>query len=317
MPEPSARRLLPMRCLPATKMRISDGSARRVIASGLLLVLWAISMPPSEAAGALTAVDDRGVRLRLTTPPRRIVSLSPSLTETLFAIGAGSRIVGVTTYCDYPPAARKIAKIGDYNTSVEKVVALRPDLIVAGAKANRLAIQALGRVHDIDKALFAVEPENLTELYDAIHRLGAITGCVEGSRRTVAHMKRVVRSAGRLRKSSSPRPRVVFVLQRDPIWVAGSGTFVDDMIRAAGGVNLGRSAGKGYVPLSLERLIALNPEVILSTHSTTRDLKRRSGWSRLSAIRNGRVYKLGFEAVRPAPRLADAVASIAKLLHTR
>jgi iron complex transport system substrate-binding protein len=260
-------------------------------------------------------VDDRGKTVCLPAPPSRIVSLAPSVTEILFAIGAGSRVVAVTSYCDYPRRATRLPKVGDYSTSVERVVAQRPDIVVAGAAANRTAIRGLERIGSLRGKVFAIEPTNLRELYGAITRVGAVTGCGGGAAAVVARMRRAIDGARASFAKGARRPSVVFLVQLDPLWVAGSGTFMDDMILAAGGRNLGAQVGRGFRALALERLIALDPEVILSTHATVTALRSRAGWSTVSAVRRRRVHVLGYAAVRPGPRLADAVAAIVRLLR--
>ncbi len=305
-----------MPCSRATD-RTQARRQRRALARAALLLCAPALLRSSAAGTPLVAKDDRGRTVSLATAPRRIVSLAPSVTEILFAIGAGPRVVAVTSYCDYPPEAKRLPKVGDYNTSIERVVAQRPDLIVAGAAANRTAVRNLEKLDRLRGRLFAIEPANLRELYGAIARLGVLTGCSNGAAAVVARMKRVIERTRASSAKLTARPSAVFLVQLDPLWVTGSGTFLADMIAAAGGRNLGAVVGKGYRGLALERLIALDPEVILSTHATLKELRSRAGWSSMSAVRNGRVHVLGYDAVRPGPRLADAVASIARLLRRR
>jgi len=275
----------------------------------------ALLMASSAHAGPVEAVDARGRTVRLPSAPRRIVSLAPATTEMLFAIGAGPRVVGVSRYCDYPPEARSRPKIGDLNTSVERVIALRPDLVVASASANRRAVEQIERLRGERTPVFCVDPNTFEELYAALRALGSVTGSAEGAARVERTMRQKVRriecAVARVRR----RPRVAFLLQTRPVWVAGTGTFIDDLIRMAGGVNVATDAGPGYHPYALEKLVAHRPEALLMRAPDDEQLASRSGWSSMPAVRSGALYSVGDEAVRPGPRLTLALARLARLLH--
>jgi len=275
----------------------------------------ALAAGPRAIGAPVSVIDARGVRVSLRQPPKRIVSLTPGITETLFAIGAGPRVVGVTRYCDYPPQVRSLPKVGDYSTSIEKVVAMKPDLIVADLEANRKAIADLEKLAEVRGKVFVIRATSFSELYASLRKLGQITGCPAGAQKVVSHMQLVINAVKKRVAASRTRPRVLFVVQAQPLWVAGGHTFMDEMIEIAGGSNVGRKAGDGYRSLGLEQLVALDPEVLLSTHATVEELRSRPGWSQVSAVRNKRVHRLGFEAVRPCPRLSDAVVTIYRLLH--
>ncbi len=289
--------------------------------SGLIAVqrgsVAAVLLAVSAAASAtpLSAVDGRDVRVTLPGPPKRIVSLSPAVTETLFAIGAGRRVVGVTKYCDYPAEARRLPKIGDYNTSIEKVMAIHPDLIVADVEANRRAIADLTRQTSLKGKVFALRQRSFAELFSAIGSLGRITGCEPGAVSVVNRIRGTLLAVKQRVQRARTEPRVLFVVQTQPLWVAGGSTFISEMIEAAGGMNIGRKAGSGFRSLGIEQLIALDPEVILTTHASPEELQHRPGWAAVTAVRTRRVYVVGFEAVRPCPRLGEAVRRIAALLH--
>lgn len=261
--------------------------------------------------------DARGVPLVLPAHPRRIVSLSPAITETLFAIGAGPRVVGVTEYCDYPPQVKRLPRIGDFMTSVERVIERHPDLIVADVEANGRAIQALEKVPDLRGKVLAVRQNSFAALYQSIELVGRATGCSERARRVVADLKATLRKVQAERPKGVRPPRVVFVVQVQPVWVAGSDTFIGEMIEAAGGVNIGARAGRGYRTVSIESLVSWRPEVILSTHADLKTLKNRPGWKLMPAIREGRVVQVGYEAVRPSPRLGRAVETLFRQLYPR
>ncbi len=145
----------------------------------------AVSPSPVKAS-PLIAKDGRGVEISLSAPPRRIVSLSPGTTEMLFALGLKGRIVADTTYCDYPPEAKDLPHIGDVNTSVEKVIAQKPDLVIASSSANRRAINELESLSSVKMNVFAVDPTNLTETAAALRLLGQITGQNDEAEKLIA-----------------------------------------------------------------------------------------------------------------------------------
>lgn len=294
----------------------------RLIASLLVGVLLATARPADAQTQArpgapIVVTDVRGVSVTLREPPRRIVSLAPAVTEILFAIGAGSNVVGVTAFCDYPEAARRLPKVGDLNVSTEKVLGLKPDLVIGDVEANRKSIALLEHLAPLKGRLFVIAGKDFREIFAAVESVGRITGRAAEAARSVARMKRTLAQIRAQVARSGACPRTVFVVQTEPLWLAGSGTFIDDLITAAGGQNLGRMAGRGYRSFSLERLIALSPDVIVSSDASLRSLRGKAGWNALAAVRAGRVYVLGYDAVRPGPRLAEAVVQLHRWLHPR
>ena len=261
---------------------------------GLLLVLAA----PASAA-----------------PPRRIVSLSPGTTEMLFALGLGRFVVGDTAYCDYPPAAKALPKIGDVTTSYEKVLSLRPDLIVADAVANR---QAAARLIALHQAVLAVSPTSLAGVETSLRQIGMRTGTAAQADAVIAQMEHKVRLAAKIAASDKrPHPRVFVVVQTRPLWTAGAGTFMDDLVTRAGGVNLGRAV-PGYAAFPKERLLTAPPDVVLGDGSVPAAFRADPLLRRLLAVRTGRVYALSADLTsRPGPRLADGLVLVAKALHGR
>lgn len=245
--------------------------------------------------------------------PRRIVSLSPGTTEMLFALGLGPRVVGDTTFCDYPPAAKGVAKIGDVNTSDEKVLALRPDLVVADGVANA---RAVARLPKLGLAVLAVTPTSLPGVEDSLRVIGARTGAAREAEAVVTEMESKENLAARIAaRDTRPRPRVLIVLQTRPLWTAGRGTFLDDLVTRAGGVNAGGSVA-GYGTFSRERLLASPPDVILGDAGTRAALSADPALRDLAAVRAGRVHALPPDlSSRPGPRLADGLVLVARALH--
>ena len=245
--------------------------------------------------------------------PKRIVSLSPGTTEMLFALGLGKRVVGDTTYCDYPPAAKAITKVGDARTSDEKVLALHPDLVVADGVANAQAVARLTRLH---LPILAVTPTSLVGVENSLRQIGARTGTGARAKAVVAQMEQKVRLAAQVAAADHrPRPRVFVVVQTSPLWTAGRGTFMDDLVTRAGGVNVG-SAISGYGTFSKEQLIIHPPDVILGDAGTRAAFQADPLLRRLPAVRAGRIFALDPDLTsRPGPRLADGLVQVARAIH--
>lgn len=265
-------------------------------------------------SAAISAVDSRGRKLVLAAPPRRIVSLSPGTTEMLFALGLQGRIVADTAYCDYPPAAKSLPKIGDVDTSVEKVVAQRPDLVVADAVANRRAIEPLER---LKLPVFTVPQGNLNESLSALEMLGRATGQSTQAANLVRSLRTRIDLVRQAVSRDGVKPKVLDIVQMEPLMVVGSSNFMDDLITLAGGVNAAEDAGAGWAAYSPEKAAADRPDVILAGRSTVDAIRRRVGWAAVPAIRFGAVYSLRTETARPGPRSVDALEELARLLHPR
>jgi len=248
-------------------------------------------------------------------PPGRIVSLSPATTEMLFVLGLGRFVVGDTVYCDYPPGAKAVAKIGDVNTNYEKVLALRPDLIVADAMANGRAVARLTQLH---QPVLAVSPTSLLAVETSLRQIGRRTGTVRQAEAVIAQMEHKARQAAQIAQSDKrPRPRVLLVVQTGPLWTAGAGTFLDDLVTRAGGVNVG-AAVRGYGSFSKEQVLAHPPDVVLGDAAGQAAFRADPLLGRLAAVQGGRFYALpGDLTSRPGPRLADGLVLVARALHSR
>ncbi len=245
--------------------------------------------------------------------PKRIVSLSPGTTEMLFALGLGKSVVGDTTYCDYPPAAKAIAKVGDVNTSDERVLALHPDLVVADGVANARAVARLTRLH---LPVLAVTPTSLSGVEDSLRQIGARTGTGAQANVVVGQMEHKIRLAAQIAAADQrPRPRVFVVVQTAPLWTAGRGTFMDDLVTHAGGINAG-SAISGYGTFSKEQLVIHPPGVILGDAGTRAAFQADPLLRRLPSVRAGRIYAIDPDLTsRPGPRLADGLVLVARAIH--
>jgi iron complex transport system substrate-binding protein len=251
--------------------------------------------------------------------PSRIVSLSPALTEILFALGAGDRIAGVTDFCDWPEAARAKPKVGGYaNPAVEAILALGADLVVVSpGPGNRDAALALRHA---GIRVEVIPAETLPETYAAIEALGSLCGeSTRGIELAAATRARV--DAVSARVAGAPRVKTLFSVQADPIIAAGSGTLPAQLVEAAGGTNVVRA--DRYPRLDVEAVLAAAPDVILQsrmdaapTEGTAPELDAWMRWKEIPAVRENRVVLLaGSIALRPGPRVGDAAEAIARILH--
>jgi len=254
--------------------------------------------------------------------PARIVSLAPSITETLFAIGAGERVAAVTAHCDWPAAALEKPRVGGYNApNVELVLAARPDLVIVPREgANRGPfdrLRALGvRVED-------VRVTSLDELAPSIERVAALAGRPEEGRALAASVTARIEA---VRRAVAGRPLVktLLAVDHDPLIAAGRETFGDDLIRAAGGLNVASQALSSYPQLGLEAILSAAPAVIVEAGMAPGDAAMRSEaarlrWARhaeIPAVRDGRVVAIDPDlVVRPGPRLVEGLEALARLLH--
>ena len=262
-------------------------------------------------------VDFRGHPLVLSSPPRRIVSLTPGTTEVLFAIGAGKQVVGVTSYCDYPPEAKRLPKVGDMRVNVEAVVARRPDLVVADGVLNRRFIPAMER---LKLPLLVIAARTWLDVARVIRLLGEATGQDTQAEALAQRFHQAEREA-RSRRASSTKPGVVFTLNVEPLpmWVAGRDLFVDDMIRLAGGRNVAADGGSNYYPLSAEALLVRNPDILITTVPADRlsPLYEHPVLKRLKAVQYRRVYSVDSNLfVRPTPRLIQGLEQLTTILSS-
>lgn len=283
-----------------------------------LLTALALALLLPQSAPALTVSDQTGRRIELPRPPARIISLVPSVTEILFTIGAQRRLVGRTDFCDYPAEARRKPSVGGMLApSLEGIVALKPDLVVASPAGNRH--ETFDQLERLNIPVFLVNPVAVSDVLDAIGRLGRLTEQVEAADRTVATMRARIETVT-TRVSGRPRPRVLYVLWPDPLIVPGRGALVSELIALAGGDSVTADGGQGYPRYSMEAALARNPEVIvLASHGSERSPLVRGKWERFGqvpAIAAGRLYSIDGNLMhRYGPRMVDGLEWLARLIH--
>ncbi|MEW6753738.1 MAG: cobalamin-binding protein [Candidatus Latescibacterota bacterium] len=293
---------------------------RRMLASLAALPL----LLAAGQAAADAVLDDLGRSLDLPAPPHRIVSLAPSNTEILFAIGVGDRLVGATAYCDFPAAARQIERVAEFNAfSLEKVVGMEPDLVVASRGNDLEGLESLRR---LGIPVFSLDTQTVDGVVAAVGRLGLL--CGTGEQAASVQRDLVERVAHvRAKVATVSRPRVMWGYWSEPVYTAGTGTMIDDVLTSAGGTNVGRQAPGAWPQVGLETIISWAPEVIITTYGMGEGgpdalaqevarLQQAAGWREVPAVQQGRIYFIEPDLLnRPGPRLIDALEQVADLLH--
>ena len=280
--------------------------------------------PTETPAWSFSASDATGQEVTLANVPERIVSLAPSITEILFAVGAGDQVVGRDSYSDYPEQAAQAADIGggysELNT--EAILALEPDLVLASELTSADQIKS---IKDLNLTIFVVpNPTDFDGLYADLTLVGQMTGHADSTPDLINGYKARVAAVESTLADVSEKPLVFYELDgtdSSAPWTSGPGTFIDTLINMAGGRNVGASLQGDWVQISAEDLIVQNPDIILLGDATwggmTPDMvTSRPGWDSISAVSQGQVYTFDDNLVsRPGPRLIDGLEAMARLLH--
>jgi iron complex transport system substrate-binding protein len=282
------------------------------IAGALLLSLCAAcGAKPEPTPNLKTYTDELGRTVQIVQAPERIISLAPSVTETLFALGLGERVVGVTTYCDYPPEAKTKVNIGDtQRPSLEKIVALKPDLVIASTSS-----QLESFVRSIEAAkipIYVSNPRNLEETLTSIQTIGDIAGAGEKAQALVAALRARI-EAVQVRAASREKPKVFLVLGAEPLITVGGKTFINDLISRAGGLSISADESSDYPQYSFETVIVRRPEIIFLQAG---DDKLPERLQQTPAALQGRVYHMDDDLLlRPGPRIVDGLEQLAAKIH--
>ncbi|GIW44580.1 MAG: ABC transporter substrate-binding protein [Candidatus Binatia bacterium] len=252
------------------------------------------------------------------TTPQRIVSLAPSLTELVFALGLGERLVGVTGQCNFPAEALALPKVGTFlMPNVETVLALEPDVVLAmPSPGNRRAVERLGR---LGVRLVVVDPQNVPQLVESFRVVGTALGVRERAEKLCRRFVESLEATQRLVRRAQPR-RVLFLVGRNPLIAVGRETIQDEVLGLAGATNVVRH--QGWPKVSVEFVLRENPEVIIDASmgsEATAGEESAAFWQRFSslqAVKDGRVLVFADDRVlRPGPRLAEAVRALAEHIH--
>jgi iron complex transport system substrate-binding protein len=271
------------------------------------------------SASRIEVKDEMDRVVRLPQPVRRIVSLAPSVTETLFALGLGDRLVGDTDFCDYPAEAKRKKHIGGtVNPNIEVVAALHPDLVVASREINRQdSVRSLER---LGLAVYVTDPQTVEQVLTSAQRLGDLLDAGDAARSLTANLHRRL-SEVQQRIAGLPAKNVLMVVWLDPLMSVGRNTFMDDALRRAGARSVIDSP-QSWPTIDLEQVVRLQPEYLIISNDNPRQVARelaefqeRPGWRRLEAVRNRRFIVISEALSHPSPRLVEGIEQLARALY--
>jgi iron complex transport system substrate-binding protein len=281
-------------------------------------VLLGASTLAGAPASAPVVRDMLGRDVTLAAPPQRIVSLVPSVTELIFALGGEDRLVGVTDFCDWPPAARQKPSVGGMvDPSLEALAALKPDLVIATDAGNRQ--ETFVHLRELGIAVYLVHARHLRDVTDLTARLGGLTGRQSAVAPLTAGLERRIAAVTRAVAPFS-RPRVLYVLWPEPLIVPGRDALVGELIALAGGDSITAAEPNDYPRFSIEAAVARAPDVILlASHGSGAGPVAREKWERLTslpAVRAGRIHSVNGNLLhRYGPRLVDGLEQLARAIH--
>lgn len=281
------------------------------------------ALPAGASSFPLEMTDQAGRVVRIEGVPEKIISIAPSNTEILYALGLESKLVGVTEYCNYPEAAKRKPKVGGFSTvDIEKVVEIAPDLILA---ANIHRHEVIPQLERLGFTVLTLDPKTVDDVLEAINLIGKFTGRVEeASHLTTGMENRIKAVTDKTSKlPEAQRPKVFYVLWHDPLMTAGPETRIHELIEKAGGINIAQDLAEEYPMISLEAVIMANPQVIIagSGHGSGQDLPFQFALTepRLSEVEarlEGRIYEIDSDLTsRPGPRIVDGLKKLAEFIH--
>jgi iron complex transport system substrate-binding protein len=269
----------------------------------------------------LTLTDDAEREIQIEGVPQRVISLAPSNTEILFALGLGDKVVGVTEFCDYPPEVKEVEKVSGVEPNLEKIVELQPDLVVyIGGAAQLEKAQAM---EELGLKVLILAPSDIEGIFADIELVGKATGTEDKARELVAQLRRRVEEVTTKVAGAEDKPLVFYEVDAtDPSrpYTAGPGSFIDALITMAGGVNLGGSAEMEWAQFSAEEIIAQDPQIIIlgdANYGVAPDsVRARPGWEAITAVKNGAIYPIDDILVsRPGPRIVEGLEELARIIH--
>jgi iron complex transport system substrate-binding protein len=292
----------------------------RFFAAGALGALMASAPPVAFAAQDTSRMvtDEAGREVKVPAQVKRIVSLAPNLTEIVYALGLGNRLVGDTNFCDTPEAARSKARVGNpQDPSLEMIVGLHPDLVLATTSINGVA--TADSLKNLGIAVYTTDPETLRGMLDSVQHMADVTGVAQQGRELVARLQQRL-DALHARLTDRPMAHVLFVVWLQPLQTIGQDTFVADALRWAGAESVVVTNQK-WPQLSLEEVVRLQPDYIIfaddhgGVSTELADLRARPVWRDLDAVEQGHVINVSEEIIKPSPGLVDVIEQLARELR--
>lgn len=285
----------------------------------ILLVVIALFFLMSGQSAARDVTDQSGRQVAAPDDPQRVVSLAPSITGIIFALGREDRLKGVTMYSDFPSEATKLPKVGSYiRLDLERIVALRPDLCIATKDGNPR--EAVKKLESLKIPVYVVDPKNLDAVIETVIEIGNLLRADERAKDLVWNMRFRIDRVKSLVAKAVHRPKVFYQIGTSPIVSAGTHTFIHELILLAGGENLAEGT-ISYPRFSREQVLALSPDIfIITSMAKDRAFERvKAEWSRwpdLPAVRNKSIFLVDSDLFdRPTPRLVDALELMVRLIH--
>jgi iron complex transport system substrate-binding protein len=302
--------------------RFEEDLMRKSILISVLLVLTiapCLLMGCNEAAAPFTVTDDLGREVSIEKTPESVVSLAPSITEILFALGLGDKVVGVTEHCDYPEAAKGKPKVGGYfTTSLESILEQDPDLILTDGYDP-----VIEQIKERGIPMLVLQPTDISGILSDIKLVGDVMNVEGEALRLVDSLQQRMDDVVESTANVASRPTVFYEIdasdQTKP-WTVGPGSFADTLISLAGGQNIIKEGG-AYPQINLEKLLSADPDVVILgdyPYVTPEQVKGRAGvWQELPAVKDGRVYAINDPSLtsRPGPRIIDGLEELARIIH--
>ncbi|MBC1733776.1 ABC transporter substrate-binding protein [Listeria seeligeri] len=285
----------------------------------LLAVLTACgnteSKAPVEKTEKIEVKDATGDTIKLSEAPTKIISLMPSNTEILFSLGLGDDVIGVSAYDDYPAETKKITKVVSTNVDTEKIISLKPDLVLGHESMLSSQKDAYQQLKDAGITVFVVpDATNLKDTEKTITTIGELTGTEKEATQVTTSMEDQKATIEKRAKELKTSPKVWIEISPD-LYTAGKGTFMNEMLELAGGTNIVTESG--FIPYNEEKVIQQNPAIILSVYPDAKSIiSERSAWKDISAVKNDQIYEMDANKLsRPGPRLLEGAADIQAVLE--
>ena len=296
-----------------------------VLLSATLLALPSLPPAPEQESTAFPLVftDDLEREVKLFGPPMKVVTLAPTNTQIVYAIGAGEKIVGVSRFDEFPPELVErvrdgtVATVGGgYDPSIERIVALDPDIILANGQ-SQVSSKPMKRLQELGYEIVGMNPLDIEGVIENILLVGRMMDETERAKEIVQEMRKIIESV-ELKTAEAPKPKVYIENWHDPIFTVGPGSIQDEMISRAGGINIFSDLPKGSAQIGAEPVISRNPDIIISFNDQKIGLEvitNRPGWDIINAVKNNRVYLMDPQEGSPNPRIANSLLKMAELIH--
>ena len=282
------------------------------------LVISLLLHIPAEGKDRLLT-DETGRKVKIPYPAKRIISLAPSITEILFALGLNEEIAAITNFCDYPEAVLGKPRIGGFvNPDTEKIVSLKPDLIIGIRDGNRM--DTVHRLNDFGFPVYLIDPKGFDGVLGTIKNIGDVVGREKESRRLIKELVDKRENMITLTRSLS-KPKVFFQVGDVPLITVGKGTLADDLIRLAGGRSISENELVSYPSYGIETILARAPEIIIMTSMESKKdhmnlVKKWQNWKSIPAVKMNAIYVIDSNLVdRPTPRIAEGLEALVRIIH--